>query len=154
MIGNLNFHEIDQILRTQQIGRLGLARCGRLYIFPLAYGYDGTAIYAASRDDVKTRLMRAQPEVCFEVADITSPARWCTVLVHGTDEELTEAADRDAALAVIAAQGGHPLLPSKTKNPDGTEAIVVYRINVAEVTGRFEQEPAIPFAGRRPASLH
>jgi nitroimidazol reductase NimA-like FMN-containing flavoprotein (pyridoxamine 5'-phosphate oxidase superfamily) len=153
MIGNLNRHEIDQLLRAQQIGRLGLFGEGKVYVFPVAYGYDGDAIYLISREGLKARLMRAHPEVCLEVADITSPAQWRTVLAHGTFEELTEQAGRDAAFAVIGAQGDRPLLPSMAPYMDGIEAIVVYRINLTEVTGRFEQEPVIPLAGRRSSSL-
>jgi hypothetical protein len=33
---------------------------------------------------------------------------------------------------------------------DGPEAIVVYRINPTEITGRFEQEAVLPLASRRP----
>lgn len=150
MIGNLNFHEIDYLLRTQQIGRLGLTGEGKVYVFPVAYGYDGTAIYLVSRQGLKVRLMRAHPEVCLEVAEITTPAHWRSVLAHGTFEELTAEADRDAALAVIGAQGEQPLLPSMAPYMDGPEAIVVYRIHLTEVTGRFEQEPALPLASRRP----
>jgi nitroimidazol reductase NimA-like FMN-containing flavoprotein (pyridoxamine 5'-phosphate oxidase superfamily) len=84
------------------------------------------------------------------VEEITTPVHWRTVLVHGTFEELTEEADRDAALAIIAAQGEQPLLPSMAPYMDGPEAIVVYRINVTEVTGRFEQEPALPGIRRSP----
>jgi uncharacterized protein len=150
MIGNLNFHEIDHLLRTQQIGRLGLTGEGKVYVFPVAYGYDGTAIYLVSREGLKVRLMRAQPEVCLEVDGITTPAQWRSVLAHGTFEELTEEFDRDRALAVIGAQGEQPLLPSMAPYLDGPEAIVVFRINLTEVTGRFEQEPALPLASRQP----
>jgi nitroimidazol reductase NimA-like FMN-containing flavoprotein (pyridoxamine 5'-phosphate oxidase superfamily) len=149
MIGNLNLIEIDQLLRSQQIGRLGLSGDGRLYIFPVTYGYDGKAICVLSREGMKVGLMRTHPEVCFEVEDITSPARWRTVIAHGAFEELTKEEDRDAAMAVIAAQGEQPLLPSMAPYLDGSEAIVVFRINVTEVTGRFEQEPALPLVGRR-----
>jgi uncharacterized protein len=144
MIGNLNLHEIDQLLRMQQIGRLGLTGDGKVFVFPAAFGYDGSSLYLVSREGLKVRLMRTQPEVCFEVEDITTPVHWRTVLVHGTFEELTEEADRDTALALVTAQGEQPLLPSMAPYMDGPEAIVVYRINVTEATGRFEQEPALP----------
>jgi nitroimidazol reductase NimA-like FMN-containing flavoprotein (pyridoxamine 5'-phosphate oxidase superfamily) len=85
-----------------------------------------------------------------EVEDITTPAQWRTVLVHGTYEELTEEADRDTALGIIGAQGEQPLLPSMAPYIDGPEAIVVYRINPTEITGRFEQEAVLPLASRRP----
>jgi uncharacterized protein len=93
MIGNLNLHEIDQLLRTQQIGRLGLIGDGKVFVFPAAFGYDGSSLSLISREGQKVRLMRAHPDVCFEIEDITTPVHWRTVLVHGTFEELTEEAE-------------------------------------------------------------
>lgn len=144
MIGELTSMEIDHLLRTQQVGRLGVYGEGRVYIFPLAYGYDGEAIYLHSHEGLKVRLMRAHPEVCFEVEDIVSPAHWRTVLVHGTFEELIDEAARDAAMAAIVGQGKQPLVPSTAPYIEGPERIVIYRIVITEVTGRFEQDTLLP----------
>jgi nitroimidazol reductase NimA-like FMN-containing flavoprotein (pyridoxamine 5'-phosphate oxidase superfamily) len=149
MIGDLTTVEIDHLLRTQQIGRLGVHGDGRTYIFPVAYGYDGRCIYVHSAEGLKVRLMRSCPEVCFEVEDITSPALWRTVIAHGTFAELTAAADREAALAVIVGQGNQPLLPSLAPYTGGPEHVVVYRITLTEVTGRFERDEVLALHGRR-----
>jgi len=103
MLGDLSADEIDQLLRRQQLGRLGVAGDGRVYIFPIAYGYDGAFIYGHSQLGLKVRLMREHPAVCFEVEEVESPARWRTVMAHGTVEELWEQAGRDEAFAQIAA---------------------------------------------------
>jgi uncharacterized protein len=143
MIGDLDQTQIEHLLREQQIGRIGIAGEGRVYVFPIAYGYDGRFIYSVSHDGTKTRLMRGQPEVAFEVEAIESPAHWRTVLVHGTYEELTEESDRDHALATIGAQGQAPVPPSLAPYVKGGEATVVYRIRVREITGRFEHDQVI-----------
>jgi hypothetical protein len=147
MIGDLTHSEIDHLLRTQQVGRLGVHGDGKIYIFPVAYGYDGAYVYMHSAEGLKVRLMRTNPEVCFEVEEIVSPAHWRTVLVHGGFEELTDAFARDTAMAAIVGQGAQPLLPSVAPYLKGPEQIVVYRIAVAEVTGRFEQDELLASDG-------
>jgi uncharacterized protein len=142
MLGELTAGEIEQVLRRQQFGRLGVAGDGRVYIFPISYGYDGAFIYAVSQLGLKVQLMRKNPEVCFEVEEIESPARWRTVMAHGTFEELWDEAERDHAFAQIADQG--TLAPLSLAPYTGhMETLVVYRIRIAEKTGRFEQDDVL-----------
>jgi nitroimidazol reductase NimA-like FMN-containing flavoprotein (pyridoxamine 5'-phosphate oxidase superfamily) len=145
MIGALDATEMDQILRRQQIGRLGVYGDGRVYIFPVGYGYDGVDLYVHSHEGLKVRLARSHPEVCFEVEDITSMTRWRTVMVHGRFEELEDKEERAWALRLIARQGVRPAPRSLAPYADGPYRVVVYRIRVDEVTGRYEYEPS--FAG-------
>jgi nitroimidazol reductase NimA-like FMN-containing flavoprotein (pyridoxamine 5'-phosphate oxidase superfamily) len=145
MLGALTAEECDHLLRRQQLGRLGVMGDGRVYIFPISYGYDGTFLYGVSQLGLKVRLMRQQPEVCVEVEEVESPARWRTVLAHGTLEELWAEADRDAAFAQIAAQG--TLAPLSLAPYTGRiETLVVYRIRVSEITGRFENDDVLQAA--------
>ncbi len=144
MLGVLDSTEIERVLRAEHLGRLGVYGDGRVYVVPVAYGYDGTDVYAHSHEGLKLHLMRAHPEVCFEVEQIESPARWRTVIAHGTFEELIDPAARDAALATILAQGGRPYPPSMAPYVDGPERIVVYRIRLAEKTGRYERDEVFP----------
>ena len=142
MLGDLTADETDRLLRHQQIGRLGVAGEGRVYIFPIAYGYDGAYIYGHSQLGLKVRLMREHPEVCFEVEEVASPARWRTVMAHGTFEELWDEASRDDAFAQIAAQG--ELAPLSLAPYTGhMETLIVYRIRVTETTGRFEHDDVL-----------
>jgi len=148
MIGVLTPAEIEDVLQTQYIGRLGVAGEGRIYIFPVAYGYDGTFIYVHSHvgryGGQKVRLMRAAPEVCFEVEQISSPVQWRTVLVHGTFEELTEGAVRDMAVAAILSQGDQPHPLSVAPYVGRPEEIVAYRIRPADKTGHYERDEVFP----------
>ena len=144
MIGVLTAAQIDQLLRRQHLGRLGVAGEGRVYIFPVAYGYDGTNIYLHSHvgrhGGLKVRLLRAQPVGCLEVEELTAAAQWQTVLVHGRFEELTDAGEREAALAQIAAQASRPYPPSLAPYQGETAELVLYRLRITDSTGRFEQE--------------
>ncbi len=139
MIGRLTTAEIEQVLRTGQVGRLGVYGDGRIYIFPVNYGYDGASIFVHSHEGLKVQLMRAHPEVCVEVEEIDSSAHWRSVMAHGEFEELTDEARRDAALAAIAGQGERLSPPSVAPYVDGPAKLVVYRIQVTERTGRYEQ---------------
>lgn len=137
MLGNLTRDEVEQVLRRQQFGRLGIASDGRIYIFPVSYGYDGAFIYCLSQLGLKVRLMRANPEVGFEVDEVESPVRWRSVMLHGRFEEIWEQAARDAAIARIQDQSN--LGPQSVAPYTGRmETLVVFRIRIAEKTGRFE----------------
>ena len=140
MLGELNQDEIERILRTQQVGRLGVTDGERVYVFPVCYGYDGASLYLVSRLGLKIQLMQAHPAVCLEVELIESPAHWRTVMVHGRFEEVAEPAERDAALALIAAQGDVIAPWSIATYLGGPEEMIVYRVCLEESTGRFERD--------------
>ncbi len=60
--------QIDQILHSAEVCRLGLCDNGVPYIVPLCFGYDGSAIYAHSaRSGRKLDIIRTNNLVCFEV---------------------------------------------------------------------------------------
>ena len=149
MLGELDVAEIEGVLQRGQIGRIGVAGDGRMYIFPITYGYDGGSVYGVSHYGLKVRLMRKNPEVCIEVEEIESPARWRTVIAHGRFEELTGEADRDAALAAIVSQGPTPAPPSLAPYIDGVEQIIAFRIRIGEKTGRYEQDEVFQTAPAR-----
>ena len=127
---------IEELLRTALVGRI--ACCGhgaagddgRPYVVPLAYGYDGAAVYAHSGPGRKIRLMRAQPLVSFEVDQAEAADRWRSAIADGVYEELADPADRARALAII-----YP--PPATAPPLGPET-VVYRIRLTAKSGRYE----------------
>jgi nitroimidazol reductase NimA-like FMN-containing flavoprotein (pyridoxamine 5'-phosphate oxidase superfamily) len=147
MIGELNATEIREVLAQQHLGRLGVWGEGRVYIFPVSYGFDGgDVVYIQSHEGLKVRLMRAHAEVCFEVERLDGPCQWETVMVHGTFEEIHGEAQRDEAFAIIAGQGGLRAPDSIAPYLDGPGAIVVCRIHIAEATGRFERDDPLILA--------
>jgi nitroimidazol reductase NimA-like FMN-containing flavoprotein (pyridoxamine 5'-phosphate oxidase superfamily) len=144
MLGELTREEKDSFLRTEQIGRLGVQGDGRVYVYPINFGYDGTFVYLQSHEGLKLWLMRAHPEVCLEVDEIVSPADWRSVMVHGAFEELTDDNARRRAMALIAAQGTVTLPPSTAPYVGGHDALVCYRIHITEKTGRYERDEVFP----------
>jgi uncharacterized protein len=127
--------DIEELLRTAIVGRIaccdhGQNSDGRPYLVPLAYGYDGEAIYAHSGPGRKLEFMRAQPLVTFEVDEATAPDRWRSVIAEGVFEEITEGHAREAALRIIYPE---PALLSELG-----AFTVVYRIRLTARSGRYE----------------
>src|SRR5215216_1876570 len=133
-IRDLPTEEVEALLRTAIVGRI--ACCGhgatgdsRPYLVPLAYGYDGDAVYAHSGPGRKLDLMRAEPRVTFEVDKAEAPDHWRSVIAEGTFEEIADPQRREAALAVMYGADGIPDLGSQT---------VVFRIRLTSRSGRYE----------------
>ena len=125
---------IEELLRSAIVGRIaccghGAVGDGRPYLVPLAYGYDGDAVYAHSGPGRKLDLMRAEPRVTFEVDEARAPDRWRSVIAEGTFEEIDDPAQRDAALGAIYAPAGIPDLGTQT---------VVFKIRLTSRSGRHE----------------
>lgn len=124
-LGDLTREEIDDLFRSQVIARLGCHEGGRTYVVPIAYAYDGAAVYIHSYEGRKLAMMRKNPEVCVEIEDLRGPTDWRTVVAWGRFEELTGAA-ADQALAL--------LLP---RCPPPSHDGVYFRVLLGERTGRF-----------------
>ncbi len=147
MIGNLNSSEIDELLASGQIARLGCLGNGRVYVVPISYVYDGSYIYGRTKEGMKVDFLRKNPEVCIEVEDITSMASWKTVIGWGKFEELTDPEARSEALKKLSSRvipgassetmrftDDWPFSPPDINTIEG----VVYRIRLEEKTGRYE----------------
>jgi nitroimidazol reductase NimA-like FMN-containing flavoprotein (pyridoxamine 5'-phosphate oxidase superfamily) len=131
----LPFEEIEELLRTAIVGRIaccghGQVGDGRPYLVPLAYGYDGKAIYAHSGPGRKLDLMRAEPRVTFEVDQAQASDRWRSVIAEGTFEEIADNDERARALRVI--------YPLPAELPALGEQTVVFRIRLTARSGRYE----------------
>ena len=128
--------EIEELFATAIVGRI--ACCdhgveggnGRPYVVPIAYGYDGEAIYAHSDVGRKIRLMRVQPLVSVEVDQADAPDRWRSAIADGVYEELTDPTARTRAISMI-----HPDPQHRPAIPDTT---IVYRIRLTAKSGRYE----------------
>jgi nitroimidazol reductase NimA-like FMN-containing flavoprotein (pyridoxamine 5'-phosphate oxidase superfamily) len=127
--------KIEHLLGTALVGRIACCATefdgeARPYVVPLAYGYDGDAVYAFSGPGRKIQIMRAQPKVSFEVDEAVAEDRWSSVIADGEYEELTEESDRRNAHRVIFGENN----PFPDFRPDQ----IVYRIRLTRKSGRFE----------------
>lgn len=153
MLGELSPEEIEEVLRSEITGRIGCHADGRTYVVPVTYAYEGGHVYCHSAEGLKLRMMRKNPVVCFEVDRVRDMGNWRSVIATGRFEELSGGDALPAMdilikrfVAIERPDQPHPSYvfrdseaePSRT---DGQE-IVIFRIRLAEKSGRFERTPS------------
>jgi len=124
--------EIDELLHANLVGRIGCHADGLTYVVPVIYAYDGEAVHVASVEGRKVRMMRTNPQVCFET-DHYEAGSWRSVIAQARYEEL-DAAGAERALELLAARfpGGRRRRPA-----GGAERrTVCFRLVLEETTGR------------------
>ena len=88
MLGQLNDTQIQNILSSQAVGRLACTDGKKPYIVPVTYTYDGKYIYGQTNEGTKLKMLRKNPNVCFEVDMMMDMRNWQSVIVYGKFEEL------------------------------------------------------------------
>jgi nitroimidazol reductase NimA-like FMN-containing flavoprotein (pyridoxamine 5'-phosphate oxidase superfamily) len=154
MFGILNKDEIEKLLHSQTVGRIGCHADGVTYIVPISYAYDGENIFAHTLEGMKINMMRKNPEVCFEVDSMQNMANWQSVISWGVFEELGDPKDRQHALEILHAR----VLPNSASatarlssewpfSPKDMNSIkgVVFRIQLHKKTGKFENNSVPSF---------
>ncbi len=150
MLGTLSDHQIDQILQSLIIGRLGCSVEDKIYIIPVTYVFQNGYIYAHSKEGLKVEIMRKNPKVCFQVDAIENMTNWRSVLVWGEFEELKSEEAQTQAIHILADRfapyvTSETLKSSSNSTPPGRVEkklkAVVYRIKITEKSGRFEKSP-------------
>jgi nitroimidazol reductase NimA-like FMN-containing flavoprotein (pyridoxamine 5'-phosphate oxidase superfamily) len=151
MIGRLTNEQIEEVLQTSVLGRIGCSDGKKMYVVPINYVYDGKYIIAHSVAGMKIEMMRKNPSVCFEVDEMKSFSNWKSVILWGEYQELTDERDRYAAMKLFVDRMLHmkisetavpPELSENRVHPRSPGMIkpVIYRIIPTEKTGRFEKE--------------
>jgi len=151
MMGKLSAVEIEEVLSSQILGRIGCSADGLTYVVPISYAYDGNYLYCHTHEGMKLSIMRKNPAICFEVDEMKNMANWKSVVVQGRFEELDDQIDRKHALDLLNKRV-LPLISSQTTHltpywpfpPDDYKQIkgVVFRIALLEKSGRFENDQA------------
>ena len=149
MLGELNETQINNVLLSQAVGRIGCTDGKRPYITPVTYVYDGKDIIGQTKEGMKLKLMRKNPKVCFEVDVMSDMSNWQSVLVSGNFCELTgDEADtaRDYlfnhVLPLMTSSAVHSHQHEVNGEIDDSNRIkpVMYRIKIKEKSGRFEKQ--------------
>ncbi len=149
MLGTLSSAEIEALLHSQVVARIGCHADGLTYVVPITYAYDGQAIIGHSGEGRKLEMMRRNPAVCIEVDRMTNLANWESVIAWGHFEEL-QGAVAEAAMNVLR-ERFRPLIVSETSQPthglhrgeteahSGNGHLHLYRIRLYDKSGRFER---------------
>ena len=142
MLGSLKPDEIDRVLMTEAIGRIGCHKDGRTYVVPVVFAFDGERIIAHSGNGMKVQMMRANPEVCFQVEHVENLGSWQSVIVWGRYEELDHVEALSAMNLLMEKYRDQTMSETSMTAASGTKAperAVVYAIRIKEKTGRYER---------------
>lgn len=150
MIETLASPEVENLLRTQIVGRIGCHDGDFMYVVPISYAYDGEYVYCHSYEGKKIEMMRKNPKVCFQVDEMRDMANWKSVVAWGEFEELTDHDARSKALQILLKRQ-LPISSSITTHlgqtwpftGNGTNGLseipgIVFRIYLEEKTGKCE----------------
>lgn len=148
MLGDLKGIQIENLLHSQVVGRIGCHVEGTTYIVPVSYAYDGTYIYGHTKEGMKIKMMRKNPQICFEVDVVENMGNWRSVIAWGTYEELKTPEDRrlgmqkliDRLMPILTGEttAHHTMVDSQGQYIESLQG-VVYKIRLAEKTGRYEK---------------
>ncbi|GGI23283.1 pyridoxamine 5'-phosphate oxidase family protein [Pedobacter mendelii] len=142
MLGDLNKGQLIDFLEQQVVGRLGCHADGETYIVPINYVYRNNAIYGHSGNGKKINMMRANPRVCFQVDEIIDTFRWKSAILLGNYSELIGEERQQAMQGII-----HTIMPLTNRPSEEPshgipkvehEHIIVYKIELTSVSGKFE----------------
>ncbi|RLI00374.1 pyridoxamine 5'-phosphate oxidase family protein [Candidatus Bathyarchaeota archaeon] len=146
---------IEEVLRENQVGRLGTAVGGEPYVVPVNYVYTGGRIYIHShREGKKVRDILENPRVCFEVdsGEIIPADRACdysweykSVIAFGVARLVEDEGERVRALRMLVDKYGFGKGSQVTAELlSSYPQLAVIRVDVERATGK--QSPA-PSAG-------
>lgn len=150
MLGKLTDPQIEQVLQTQCVGRIGCCTDEKMYVVPVTYVYHDGYIYAHSKEGTKVKMMRKNPNVCFQVDAMENMTNWRSVILWGEYEELKSEKEQQAGMKIMMDRLA-PFMTSETVRPVNSSShapevvekglkAVAYRIRVFEKTGRFEKK--------------
>ncbi|MCF6159037.1 MAG: pyridoxamine 5'-phosphate oxidase family protein [wastewater metagenome] len=150
-------NEIEYILSTATVGRLGTCAHGIPYITPMNFVYDKetSKVYLhCAHEGKKLDNIRVNPNVCFEVEDVKhiivkqptcgSSVAYKSVIMFGSIRMLTDSATKNAALRKLADKYApqNPEVPFTDVMLNRTN---VLEIEIVEITGkRSPAKPVMP----------
>lgn len=150
MLGELSAQEIEDILKSSVVGRVGCCAQQKMYVVPVTYTYDGEYIIGNTVEGMKINMLRQNPECCFEVDIVKDLANWQSVIAWGTFEELSgDEAEKSLQKLINKLE---PLISGETSQPQRmgpssahrmatySKNPIIYRIRLTEKSGRFERK--------------
>lgn len=141
--------EMEQLLREEIIGYLGLSMDGKPYVVPLNYGYvDGQILFHCALTGQKLDYLKANPQVCFTVGRQSGKFRRhaegdpChvdndSVICYGTARIVEDLKERQRVLNVF---NRTLIADADDITSKATQDCYAVEINITEMTGRQERE--------------
>lgn len=148
MTGILTPKEIETLLQTGRLGRIGCRNGDDIYIVPVSFYYAENSVLCHSYEGQKTEWMRQYNKVCFEVEQITDKQNWKCVIAQGIVEELNDEQSIKAAAELLGGELSIVKKATLSPEPPAEEnhtpvqpqrQLIYYRIHFNTVSGRFEK---------------
>lgn len=140
--------EMEELLREETVGFLGLSVDGKPYVVPINYSYheDGRILMHCALEGRKLDAIRANPNACFTVGRQIGPVRrhhgeTChldsdSVICFGRARVVTENPER----AKLLNEFNRAFRPGAADIPDNqVSRCAVIEIRISEMTGRRER---------------
>lgn len=145
MIGKMTEEDMQDMLTDSSVGRIGCSSGGITYIVPVNYVYQDGDIYIRGVEGQKTKMMRDNPAVCFEIDHISNSKNWRSLIIHGVSEEVKDEMERYEAMKLFVERSMSLKLSSTAITPEAAAgkagvSLVVFRIKVLGMSGRYEHE--------------
>jgi nitroimidazol reductase NimA-like FMN-containing flavoprotein (pyridoxamine 5'-phosphate oxidase superfamily) len=146
MLGELKEDEIQQVLKSNSIGRIGCTDGEHVYITPLNYRLEVNSVLCYSLEGLKIQMMRTHRSVCFEVDVIQNSNNWKCVIINGVFEEITDPQELNLIrphyteymlrkkVSLTAVPHAETELSKEKAHPEQ----VFYRIRFQNISGRYE----------------
>jgi nitroimidazol reductase NimA-like FMN-containing flavoprotein (pyridoxamine 5'-phosphate oxidase superfamily) len=150
MLGELSSEEIEVVLNSNVIGRIGCVSNHKVYVVPITYVYENGYVIGHTTEGMKVEFLRQNPECCFEVEEIKNISNWQSVIGWGTFEELQGIAADQAMEKLVekliplrpnqeSHTGRMGPISSRRTSTLATKSTIVYRILLREKSGRYER---------------
>ena len=149
MIGELSNNQINNLLSSHVMGRLACTDGEKPYIVPVTYTYDGEYIYGQTNFGKKLKMLRKNPNVCFEVDQMTDLQNWQSIIIYGEFEELKKDKSekgRDILFGnIFSMETKSTVHAHEHEVTAATEEhewvkFVMFRIKIKKITSRFEKQ--------------
>jgi nitroimidazol reductase NimA-like FMN-containing flavoprotein (pyridoxamine 5'-phosphate oxidase superfamily) len=138
VIRDLDFPEIEAMLKSHQHGCLAFSFRDRVDIEPIHYVYEEGWLYGRTSPGTKLTVLAHHPWVAFEIDEVRGLHLWRSVVVKGTVyfvETDGNEADEEAYRRTVAAL--RKLVPETLGERDPMpERSVLFRIHIDEMHGR------------------
>jgi nitroimidazol reductase NimA-like FMN-containing flavoprotein (pyridoxamine 5'-phosphate oxidase superfamily) len=128
-----------EVLESQPVAHLGMVIDGAPYVTPMSFVVDGDRILFRTMAGTKLDAIKANPEVCVEVASFDEETGdWVSVIVRGTARLVDDASTRQSTIALLFSKYqkvmGSPLSGGGSMEPPGGSPHVI-EVPLADMTG-------------------
>jgi uncharacterized protein len=140
--GDLSLEECEALLALQHVGRMAFTFHDKVDVEPLHFVYRDGVIWGRTQPGSKVSVLVRHPWVAFEVDEVQSLFSWRSVVVHGRVEfPNPDGAPMEQAQYAAGVEVFQSLIPTAFTERDPTpERSLLFRLPVAEMTGRFGRE--------------